>query len=479
MRRLSGDHESGEERGSQDADARIVENENGGFHAAYKLDAAAGGQPWYRALDRKQWNTLVAANLGWLFDGYETYALILTIAPTLHELLKPTQYSQIPSYAGLVIAITLFGWGIGGLLGGVLADYIGRKRMMVYAILAYALMTGLSALAQNWYELAALRFLVGVAIGSEWATGTSLVAELWPDNARGRGAGLMQCGLGIGFFIASFAWLFISALGPDAWRYMYVLGVIPALVTLWIRRNLPESALWEGVDQRRQVALERKRSGVAAGADEKLTRFTLGDLFAVPEIRRRTLIALLMSLTTTLGWWGISTWVPPYVGSVAAQAGLSPQTWASYAGMAYNIGAIAGYIGFGFLADAYGRKPVTMAFFAMALILTPVLFLWTHVLALLLVVCAVNAFFSLGQYTWMSTWLPELYPTRMRATGVAFGFNAPRFVAFLGPLVAGRLIVAFGGYGGAATVVAMIYILGFVATPFLYETRGKPLPEVL
>ena len=145
--------------------------------------------------------------------------------------------------------------------------------------------------------------------------------------------------------------------------------------------------------------------------------------------------------------------------------------------MAYNIGAIAGYIGLGFFADAFGRKPVVWIFFAASLVLTPVLFLWTHNLDMLLLVAAINAFFSLGQYSWMSVWLPELFPTRMRATAIAFCFNAPRFIAFVGPLIAGTLIVQFGGYGNAATLVSLIYILGLVTLPFLPETRGKPLPE--
>src|SRR5580704_15236807 len=434
--------------------------------------------PWYRTLDRRHWKALLATNLGWMFDGYETFALILTLAVALRALLDPSQYAQIPAYAGTVLAITLLGWGVGGMLGGVLADYIGRKRMMIVAILVYSVLTGLSAFAWNWWSFAALRFLVGIAIGSEWATGASMTAEVWPDRARGKGAGLMQCGLGIGFFIASFVWLYVSPLGPDAWRYMYLIGILPALVTLWIRRGIPESSLWEVADGRRRSAVERKRSGAALEAgDHALTRFTLVDLFAEPEIRRRTIVAFLMSLTTTLAWWGISTWVPPYIGSVAAKAGLPAQQWASYAGMAYNLGAIAGYAGLGFLADRYGRKPVTFLFFAMALVLTPVLFLWVQDLRLLLVVAAINAFFSLGQYTWMPVWLPELYPTHMRATGMAFVFNAPRFIAFLGPLLAGTLIVHFGGYGRAATIVALIYILGLCAVPFLPETVGKPLPD--
>src|ERR1700744_4397605 len=208
--------------------------------------------PWYKALTAKQWYTLLAANLGWLFDGYETYALLLTVGPAMHSLLQPSQYGQIPAYAGTVVSITLLGWGIGGVCGGVLPDYIGRKRTMIYAILAYSLLTGLTALSFNWISFALLRFAVGIAIGSEWATGSSMIAELWPNHARGKGAGLMQCGLGIGFFLASFLWLFVSGFGPEAWRYMFVIGILPALLTLWLRTSIDESEIWIEVDAKRR-----------------------------------------------------------------------------------------------------------------------------------------------------------------------------------------------------------------------------------
>src|SRR3954470_17621616 len=432
-----------------------------------EVAAADASRPWYSTLNRSQWNTLFASNLGWMFDGYETYALILTIGAALHQLLDPSQYGQIPKYAGMVIGLTLLGWGIGGMLGGILADYIGRKRTMMFAILAYSLMTGLSAFAWNWESFAAARLLVGIAIGSEWATGASIVAELWPDRARGKGAGLMQCGLGIGFFVASLVWLFISKLGPDAWRYMYLIGILPGFFTLWIRRGIPESAKWEQADAQRRAARERREK----------TRFTLVELFANPEARRRALFAFVLSLTTTLTWWGISAWLPPYVASVAAKAGLPGPQWASYAGMAYNVGAILGYISLGFFADAVGRKPVTLGFVALAWLTTPVVFLWTHDLNLLLIAAGVNGFFSLGLYSWMPVWLPELFPTRIRATGVAFVFNSPRFIAWLGPILAGQLVANFGGFSNAAMTMALIYLVGLLSAPFLPETRGKPLPE--
>ena len=437
----------------------------------------AGSQPWYRSLNANQWKTVFASNLGWTFDGYETFSLILVVGIALRDLLDPSQFGQIPAYAGTVIGITLLGWGIGGVIGGVLADYIGRRRTMIFAILAYSLTTGLSAFAWDWVSFALLRFLVGIAIGSEWSTGASITAEVWPDNARGRGAGLMQCGLGIGFFLASFTWLFVSGYGPGAWRIMFLIGVIPAFFTLWLRTGIPESQKWEQSNEKRKSAKARKKSGaVLSDEDHALTRFTFADLFADPKIRKRTIIVFLMSLTTTVAWWGISTWVPPFIAAAAGKAGLPPQTWASYAGMSYNIGAICGYIGLGFFADNFGRKLVVMIFFAASLVLTPLLYLWTHDLYLLLLVAAVNGFFTLGQYSWMSVWLPELFPTRMRATGMAFTFNSPRFIAFLGPLFAGALIAQLGGVSNVAVAFSFIYILGFVLVPFLPETKGKPLP---
>jgi MFS family permease len=431
-------------------------------------------QSWFRTLNRTQWQTLLASNLGWVFDGFETYALILTVGVALHQLLAPSQYPKIPAFAGAIIATTLCGWALGGVLAGIVADYIGRKRTMIIAILMYSVLTGLSAFSWDWVSFAILRFLVGLAIGSEWVTGTAMTAEFWPDHARGRGIGLFQSGFGIGFFLASFVWLFVGAGGPNSWRIMYLLGVLPALMTLWIRRTIPESPVWERANERRKAA---RRAPALSAMDPALTRFTLAGLFADQVIRKRTIIAFLMATASAVGFWGISTWVPPYIGSVAAKAGLSPPQWASFAGMAYNAGSIPGYVALGFFADAFGRKPTTLTYFAFSLLLTPVFFLWTHNLGSLLFVAALLGFFASGQFTWMSAWLPELFPTQLRATGVGFIFNAPRVLAAVGVLIAGTLIVYFGGYGNAAMIVATIYILGLAVGPFLPETRGKSLPE--
>jgi MFS family permease len=441
---------------------------------------AAVSVPWYRTLNREQWNVLIASNLAWLFDGFEIYALLLTVGFALHQLLAVAQYKDIPEYAGYVLATTVFGWATGGVIGGIIADYIGRKRTMMLAILAYSLTTGLSALAWDWQSFAILRFLVGVGIGSEWATGASIVSELWPDHARGKGGGLLQSGAGIGSFIASGAWLVLGGLGPNAWRYMYLVGILPALLVLWIWRGMPESARWEEAAERRRAARALQASGSALAAEHAaLARFTVADMFVDKSVRWRLIGAFLMMLSVTFGFWGVATFVPTYVGKVASGMGLSAPYYVAVSGLLGTGVAIFGFITLGFLADGIGRKPTVMLYYLMCLVLTPVVYLWAHSMAALLVAVTVFGFFTGGIWAWAPIWLPELFPTRMRGTAVAFCFNAPRWVSCIGPLIAGTLIVALGGYGYAATIIGLFFIVGVVVAPFLPETKGKPLPHAV
>jgi MFS family permease len=259
---------------------------------------------------------------------------------------------------------------------------------------------------------------------------------------------------------------------------MFLIGVLPALIAFWIRRNIPESPRWEESNKRRQAAYDLRRQGAELkGEDAALVRFTLHDMFVEPAVRLRLCLTFVMSLSVTIGYWGVSTFVPSYVGSVATAAGLPAQRWTALAGLVQNLGALAGFCAFGFLADAFGRKPTTIFYYLMCLILTPVVYLWVHDIYLLLLAFAVFGFFVQGVFSWTPIWLPELFPTRMRATAAGFIFNAPRLISAIAPLIAGTLIVSLGGYGKAATIIGMFYILGLIAVPFLPETKGKPLPE--
>ena len=242
----------------------------------------AGSAPWYRTLNRNQWKALVASNLGWTFDGFEVFSLILTVGVALHQLVDPSDYKLIPA-----------------LCGGSHRDYgfrVGRwwaaRRYPCRLYRPQAIddaddprlfgLTGLSALSWSWLSFAVFRFLVGLAIGSEWATGASITAELWPDNARGKGGALLQCGYPIGSILASGVWLAIGSSGPSAWRYMYLVGVLPALLVFWIRRNMPESPRWEESTQAPPRGLRFASTGRSAARRRQRT----GPLHAGRYVRR-------------------------------------------------------------------------------------------------------------------------------------------------------------------------------------------------
>jgi MFS family permease len=240
---------------------------------------------------------------------------------------------------------------------------------------------------------------------------------------------------------------------------------------------IPESERWERVNTQRRAAVERKRSGVTFGPEERaLVRITLVELFADPEVRRRVILASLMSLATTFAFWGIAAWIPPYVAAAAIKAVQDGQQWASYAGMANTGASVIGYAAFGFLADAYGRKSVTIFYVVAAFLTVPLLFLWAQGLSVMLVAAALSGVFVSGQYTWMAAWLPELFPTQVRATAAGFVFNVPRLIAWLGPIISGWIIANLGGFSHAAMTIALIYILSVAAALFLPETKGQKLP---
>lgn len=430
-------------------------------------------ESWYASLTAGHWKILTASFLGWIFDGYETYALISVLAPALLALLPASEHGRLPEFAGLAIGLTLLGWAVGGMVGGIMADYIGRKRMMMISILGYAVFTGLTAFSTSIEMLIVFRFLTGLFMGSEWSTGNTLLAEAWPNNARPKGAGFLQSGFGFGAFIAAGAWYVLRPMGPDAWRWMFALGIVPALFVFYIRRSIDESARW-------LETLKAKRWDVTetASAEEGKEKrpFTLFQLFEDSEGRRRVLLGLVMSLATTLGWWGVATWIPGYVGGVAKQAGLDAAYWGSVAGIVYNFCAIIGYVSSGFLADAMGRRVYLGFLFLGSVVLTPAVYLWSHSLQAVLIATGVNGFFTLGGFAWFAIYLPELFATNVRATASSFVFNVSRFIAFLGPIFAGVLIHALGGVSTVAVSIGMIYIIGLLVAPFVPETRGKPLP---
>lgn len=442
--------------------------------------AVSAPTPWHTEVTRDHWRVLSASFLGWIFDGYEAYALIVALPSVLRTLLTAEQLKTPAVYAGAAIGATLLGWGVGGLVGGTIADYVGRKRVMIYSVLLYAAFSGFTALSQSFSMLVALRFLTGMAMGSEWSTGVAMVAETWPNRARAKGAGFLMSGFGWGTLLAALIWWMVSRwnpLGDQSWRVMFVIGALPALFTVYIRRAMSESEPWiKALREQRWAATEVERE-VSATAGRR--PFTMAEIFRERESRRRVLLAFVLSLTSAVGWWAISSWLPAHVQTIAASEGrVQPDRWAATANILYTAGAVMGYVSAGFIIDAIGRQKTLVLTYAGALLVTPVTYFWVTSAPTMLFVVVINGFFTLGMsFSWLAIYLPELFMPSVRSTAASTIFNGARIIAWVFPIMAGTLIQRFGGIPWAAMTLSVIYILGLVVPWFLPESKGKPLPE--
>jgi MFS family permease len=442
------------------------------------LPATIPAQSWRSGLTAQHWRVLWGSYLGWIFDGYEAFALIVALPPALHSLLRPDQAPSAAIYAGLAIGITLLGWGIGGLGGGILADYFGRKRMMMLSVLLYALLTGFTALSTSLTMLIAMRFLTGLAIGAEWSTGIALVAESWPDHARPKGLGLLQSGFGAGSVLAAVVWLVLSQtrpLGDDTWRLIFVVGALPALCVFYLMRALDESERWlTAVRECRWEAVE----GECAPASGERRPFTLATLLRSPEARRRVWLTFLMSLATTTGWWAVSTWSPVYAEQLAKAQGEMAGIWGPRIALVYTLGGVIAYMSSGFVADWIGRRAYLLLTFAGSLIISWITYLWTGNLYVFALIAFFNGVITLGfGFSWMAIYPVELFTATVRSTAASVVFNGARLVAWIFPIIAGTLVAKFGGITNAALIISSIYVIGLFVPWFLPETTGKPLPH--
>lgn len=439
---------------------------------------------WYDGLTSTHWRVLRGSFLGWIFDGFEALALVVVLAPMLKSVLTPAQALSTPVYAGGVIGITLLGWGIGGLVGGILADYVGRKRMMLWSVFLYAMFSGLTAFSGSFFVLCSLRFLTGLAMGSEWSTGVALVSETWPEHARAKGAGFLQSGFGWGTLLAAVVWYALSSthpLGAETWRLMFVAGALPALFVLYLRRGLSESEKWQqAVKEKRWSATANAIGGATAKARNADKRpFTLKQLFSEREALRRTLLTMLLSVISTTGWWAISSWLPTFTVSLAKATGAADAiAWGSRISIVYTVGAIVAYLAAGFIVDSIGRRAFLCMTFVGSLITTIITYHYTVTLSGMLIIAPINGFFTLGcAYAWMAIYPCELFTPTVRSTAISFVFNAARLIAWVFPILSGSMIKTFGGVSHAALIMSSCYVLGIVIPWFLPETRGKGMPE--
>ncbi|HSE98911.1 MAG TPA: MFS transporter, partial [Blastocatellia bacterium] len=400
---------------------------------------------WTKEVTRYQWLVLFVAWLGWVFDSMDGTLYSLVQKPSITELLGPgASEAAIGHYSSIVFSVTLVGWALGGIAFGVMADYIGRTKALAATILIYSLFTGLSAAAGSWWELAIYRFITGLGLGGEWAAGAALVAEVWPDRLRAKAGAILQSAAAFGYFFAAVINLYA---GVVSWRYVFLIGALPAIFVLFIRLIVKEPEAWVEVRDRRKIAKAGSETGAHASKDAELNTFTLKQLFG-PRLRRDTIIASSLAFVVLLVLWGATMWIPAATREIAAASahGLSGADLqrhlteqASYAIMLLNGGSLFGYLLFGPLADWLGRRAAFFIYLAGGVIFFPVTFLLTSSVTQIFILLPIVGFFTLGITSGFPIYLPELFPTHVRTTGVGFCYNFGRIFTACGVLITGQL----------------------------------------
>ncbi|MBI3050169.1 MAG: MFS transporter [Acidobacteria bacterium] len=438
-------------------------------------------QPWWKEIERYQWTVLLMTWLGFLFDLMDSTLYTMVMGPALGDLLgREGTVQNIGWYGGLIFSVFLVGWALGGIVFGVAADYVGRKRTLMLTILIYALFTGLAATAGSWWDLGLYRFLTGLGVGGEWAAGAALLAETWPERARAKGAAILQTSAGMGYFAAAFIYLLV---GGYSWRLVFLVGAFPAVLVFIIRRTMRESERWleercDGATVRRcDGARVRGCEGASDGA--RVRRFTLSQIFG-RELRRDTIVGSMLAGVANFGFWGVSAWVPALIQNrIAADPsltqGASASSYVSYAIMILTLGSLPGYFVVGVVADWWGRKAAFALFYAGAALSAPAIFLGPWTIDHTLVLLPLLGFFTLGIYAGFPIYLPELYPTPLRPTGAGFCFNIGRVVSAAGPFLTGVMVLYTGSFEYAISALSLVYLLGPVTLIFARETRGQQL----
>ncbi|MFI5381271.1 MAG: MFS transporter [Tepidisphaerales bacterium] len=465
--------------------------------------SAQANLKWYRGLDRYCWIVLTVACLAWLFDTMDQNLYNLVRPASLRTLLahefthvvdgksavdQAALKTAIDQKGGWINAIFLLGWGIGGLIFGVVGDRLGRVKTMVTTILIYALFTGLSGLARNWQVYAIARFITAVGVGGEWAAGASLVAEVFPQRSRGMALGMLQALSAVGNMMAAVITLILGNL-DKYWPVAYFIGFVPGLLVFWILRSIKEPDAWQQAKANASVGKELGQ---------------ISEMFTNRTLRKNAVIAILLATAGVGGLWGIGffstsmidaelrtmyNWATMSV-EQADVAKTSIGQKLSVMFLIQQIGALAGIYLFAIVAERVARRRAFCVWFVLAWG-TILLFFWclagTGAKAFLysLPLAFLMGFGTLGPFSGYSIYFPELFPTRCRTTGCGLGYNAARIVAAPVALMIGNLSKWYMGKGFtggrefamAATSVSVIYVIGFVALLFAPETKGKGLPE--
>jgi MFS family permease len=405
---------------------------------------------WFRSVGREQWRALLAAQLGWMLDAMDVmlYAFALTAIQR--------EFGLSSGQAGALASVTLVASAVGGILFGVLADRIGRARSLIFSILIYSIFTALTATAGTIFELVLWRSLVGLGMGGEWSAGSVLVSETWPKEHRGKAIGLMQSGWAIGYILAAIlAAIILPAYG---WRVLFVVGLLPALFTLWIRRRVREPEIW-----------------VKQSASRSAHRFGLAWEIFRPPFLRRTVLGSIITLSVLFAYWGLFTWMPSFLARPLEQGGAALGIVRSSAWIIpMQIGAFLGYTSFGLFSDKFGRRPVFLFFLVSAALLVPVYGQLARHEWLLLALGPLIGFFGHGYFSLFGAMLSELFPTRVRGSAQGLVYNIGRAFSALAPYSIGMLADRFG-VGSALAVTSAFFLAGAALIFLLPETRGEQL----
>jgi MFS family permease len=390
--------------------------------------------------------SLLAASLGWMLDGFDIMLYALVVSVLLRDLAITT------GTAGLLGSLTLVASGIGGILFGIIADRFGRRRALIGSVLVYSIFTAACGLAQSTWQLGVCRFLLGLGMGGEWTSGAAIVSETWPDRHRAKAVALMQSAWAIGYAAAA---LVVAAVLPAfGWRVVFLIGLLPALLTLWIRRGVEESHVW----LRSREGAERHRA-------------TIGDVFR-GRYAAVTALLTLLSTSTIFAYWGLNLWVPAYLSLEPARGGLGLGTGlTTLLVVTMQVGTFFGYASFGYVADAIGRRRAFVIYILIAAALTALYGVVSNPWVLL-VLGPVVAFFGTGFFSGFGTVTAEIYPTSIRAVGQGFTFNVGRIGSAIAPFLVGSMAQT-QGFGVAFSMLAVALLIGAATWIWLPETRGR------
>jgi MFS family permease len=381
-----------------------------------------------------------------MLDAMDVMLFSLVIGYLLRE------FSMDTRTAGFLNSLTLVASAIGGFLFGFLADRIGRTRALMLSILVYSFSSAACAFTHTAPQLAVFRFVLGLGMGGEWTTAAALIAETWRAEHRGKALGLMQSAYAIG---EAFAALVVAVILPTfGWRAVFLAGVLPALVVLWIRRKVPEPELWKA---RAQRPVRPKLSSLLRG-----------------ETLRNGILATTMNAFAMFGYWGLFIWVPGYLSLPVEQGGrgLSLTKTTTFF-LVLCGGKWLGYALFGFFADAYGRKRPYFTYLLIAALLVPIYGL-VRTPFWLLVLGPLVGFFGIGFFSGFAAIASEIFPGDIRATAMGLSYNVGRGVSAVAPFTVGALAVHYG-IGPAFVLQAGAYLIAAVLSLLLPETRGQQL----